>query len=296
MNRRELLKGLPALAAASAVPLRAGGDTEKLAGIARLRTAICAYSYREALKNKTMTYGDLVHLAVEQGVDGMDTTVYWFPDTSDEFLLPLRRLAYRNAVEIYSIAISTDMCRPPNESRGQEVEKVKGWVDAAEKLGAGHIRVFGGRIPKGSNEEEAASWAAETLKWCADYSAKKGIILGLENHGGITERAETVVKIVKMVDSPWVGINVDTGNFNTDGYAQIQTCIPYAVNVQLKTDIRVEGGKREPEDWDRVMGMLAKGGYKGYVALEYEAREDPAIAVPRLMKDIRRLAQKYNTV
>ena len=41
---------------------------------------------------------------------------------------------------------------------------------------------------------------------------KKGVILGLENHGGITVKAGTIIKIVKAVDSPWVGINVATGN------------------------------------------------------------------------------------
>ena len=30
-------------------------------------------------------------------IDGIDMTVYWFPNTSDEFLLPLRRLARRTS-------------------------------------------------------------------------------------------------------------------------------------------------------------------------------------------------------
>lgn len=289
MDRRELLMSAPWLAAA----FTASGDT--LAGKARFRTAICAYSFRDALKNKTMTYEDLVRLAVDLNVDGLDLTVYWFPNTSDEFLLPLRRIAYKMGVEIYSISIRTDMCRPEGELREREVAEVRRWVDAAEKLGAGHIRVFGGNVPKTATEEQAAGWAAETLKRSAEYSGSKGIILGLENHGGITERAERIIQIVKQVDSPWVGINLDTGNFRTDGYSQIEMCLPYAVNVQVKTEIRAEGGKREPQDWDRILGMLAKAGYKGYLALEYEAEEDPATAVPRLMKELRRLARKHST-
>ncbi len=293
MNRRELLKSLP-LVAAAGLPAPSGAQGDKLAQMPRLRTAICVYSFRDALQKKTITHDDLVRMAVEQDVDGLDMTVYWFPNRSDEFLLPLRRLAYRNAVEIYSIAISTDMCKPAGATRDAEIDKVKSWTDVALKLGAGHIRVFGGRIPKGTTEDEAAGWVADTLKVCSEYSGSKGIILGLENHGGITERADTIVRIVKQVDSPWVGVNVDTGNFATDGYKQLETLIPYAVNVQMKTDIRVEGGKREPQDWDRIVGMMAKAGYKGYLALEYEAREDPFIAVPARMKQLRQLARKYS--
>src|SRR5689334_2388854 len=102
MNRRDLFKSIPVLAAAG-VP--ASAATTK----GRLRSAICAYSFRDALKAKAMTYDDLIRMAVDLGIDGIDMTVYWFPNTSDGFLLPLKRLAYRSAVEIYSIAVRTEM-------------------------------------------------------------------------------------------------------------------------------------------------------------------------------------------
>lgn len=287
MNRRTVLKSVPALAFGGlAAP---AGEPR-----ARLRPAICAYSFRDALKSKAMTYEDLVRRACEWGMDGIDMTVYWFPDTSDQFLLPLKRVAYKSAVEIYSIAISTEMTQPTPELQAKEVAQVKRWVAVAEKLGAGHIRVFGGRIPKDGSEEQAAGWAAEVLKRAAEYSASKGIILGIENHGGVTEKAATIIRIIKQVNSPWVGINLDTGNFRTDAYAQIERCLPYAVNFQVKSEITGEGGKRQASDWDRILKMAAQSGYKGYLALEYEAKEDPATAVPRLLKQLRQLCQKYS--
>ncbi len=289
MNRRQLLTSIPS--AAVMLPSVLGGAPA--GSRARLRTAIVAYSFRQALQKKALTYEDLVQRAVEWDVDGLDLTVYWFPSTSDEFLASLRRLAYTNAVEIYSISIRTEMCRPTTELRAKEVEEVKKWADVAEKLGAGHIRVFGGTVPKGSTEDEAAAWVTEVLKRAAEYSGKKGVILGLENHGGITSRAERVIQIVKQVDSPWVGINLDTGNFREEPYRQIEMCLPHAVNTQFKAEIREESGRRE-SDWDRIVAMLAKGGYKGYLGLEYEAAEEPMTAVPRLMKRLRDLARKYS--
>ncbi len=284
MNRRDLLKSLPMLAAFGSASGVLAADTLSK-GNARLRTAICAYSFREALKKKSMTYDDLVRLAVELDVDGLDLTVYWFPNTSDEFLLPLRRLAYKNGVEIYSISIRSDMCRPTEDLREREVAWLERWVEVAAKLGAGHIRVFGGDVPKGSTEDQAAEWVVSILKRASEYSGKKGVILGLENHGGITSKAERVVQIVKQVNSPWVGINLDTGNFESNTYAQIEACVPYAVNVQFKTEIS-ENGKKLPSDWKRVLTTLAKGGYKGYLALEYEADEAAEVAVPRLTKQL----------
>jgi len=293
MNRRQLLMTIPAVAAG--LPRGLAAD-EKTANRARLRNAICAYSYRDELKNKTLTYADLVRIAVETGSDGLDLTVYWMPeDTPDSFLLPLRRLAYKNAVEIYSISIRSDLCRPTSELQDKEVAWVKKWVDVAGKLGAGHIRVFGGAVPKGSTEDQAAGFATEVLKRAAEYAGAKGVILGLENHGGITEKAARIIQIVKQVDSPWVGINLDTGNFRSDAFPQIEMCIPRAVNVQVKAEMRREDGTRGPADWDRIVQMLVSGGYRGYLALEYEAKESAVTAVPRLTRQLGEIIRKHSS-
>lgn len=288
MNRREFVQ----LASALTLP----AQVEKFSpGRARLRPALCAYSFREALAAKKMTYQDLVTYAVEHQLDGLDLTVYWFPSPLTEpWLLELKRFAYRNGVEIYSIAIRTEMTRPTADLRRKEVEEIRRWVDIAALLGAGHIRVFGGRVPKEADEQQAATWAAEVLAQAAEYAARKGVILGLENHGGITERAETIIQIVEKVGSPWVGINLDTGNFASRPYEQIQMCLPYAVNAQVKSQIREEGGLTRESDWDRIFSMFARAGYRGYLALEYEAKEPPETAVPRLLKRLCELARKYS--
>ncbi len=260
----------------------------------RLRSAICAYSFRDALQKGTLKYEDLVPMAVDNDVDGLDLTVYWFPSTDASFLLPLKRLAYRHGVEIYSISVRTNMCQPTAELRDKEVADVKKWIDVAASLGAGHIRVFGGTVPKTSTEDEAAKWVVDVLARGAAYAAGKGVILGLENHGGITARASRIVEIIKKVDSPWAAVNLDTGNFTADAYAQIAEILPYAANVQYKTEIRGTDGILEVADWDRLTKMIATSGYRGYLALEYENKEDALVSVPPLLKKLNGLVRKYS--
>jgi sugar phosphate isomerase/epimerase len=286
MKRRQF----PAAAAAALLALneRAAAAPHK----PRLRSAICAYSFRQQLQSKKMTYEDLVPLAVETGADGLDLTVYWFPSTEDSFLLPLRRLAYRNAVELYSISVRTDLCKPPGAARDAQAAELRKWVDVAHKLGASHIRVFGGNVPKDATEEQAAGWVVEMLKQAADYSGRNGVILGLENHGGITEKASTILQIVKQADTPWVGVNLDTGNFNGDAYRQIEMCLPHAVNAQFKTHIREQKGTSTPSDWQRLVKMFADSGYRGYFALEYEDKQDATVAVPPLTRKLGDLARQ----
>jgi sugar phosphate isomerase/epimerase len=90
------------------------------------------------------------------------------------------------------------------------------------------------------------------------------------------------------VKSPWFGLNLDTGNFHTDDpYRDLELCAPYAVNVQFKAEMRRRGAaKVEPADMKRVVKILRDASYQGYMALEYEAAEDPWIAVPRLLKEM----------
>jgi sugar phosphate isomerase/epimerase len=286
--RRDLFQLAAAGTLASLAPAQTSTPSKK----ARLRTAICAYSFRKDLASKSMSYEDLVRLAVDLNVDGLDLTVYWL-DTSDATLLPLRRLAYRNAVEIYSISVRTEMCKPAGAERDKEIAGLHKWVDVAEKLGAGHIRVFGGKVPPGVTTEQASQWVTEILKTGSEYSGSKGVILGLENHGGITEKADTIIKIVKAVDSPWVGINLDTGNFNRNAYQQIEQCLPYAVNSQFKVEIRPGNDDRQVHaDWPKLVKMFADSGYRGYFALEYEAKEDAKVAVPRLTRELNNLVAK----
>jgi len=227
-------------------------------------------------------------------VDGIDTTVYWFPESGlDAFLTSFRRKAYLAAVEIPSIAIRSNLCKERAGDQQQEAAWLMHWVDIADRLGASHIRIFGGTVPEGKSEDQASQWVSDILKRAADYAGKKGVILGLENHGGITLHAKRIIEIVKRVDHPYVGINLDTGNFRTDPYTQMEMCLPYAVNSQFKVNIIGADGKRERSDWDRIVKMFADAGYRGYFALEYEAEEDPSTAVPRYLKEIRGLVAKY---
>lgn len=228
------------------------------------------------------------------GFEGLDTTVYWFPDTSAGYLANLRRTAYKNGISLYSIATRVRLAQPTPELREAEVAMARKWVDVAERLGATHVRVFGGAIPKGATEEQAIGWAAETLKSAAEYSGSKGILLGVEDDGGLTTNAEPTVAIVRRADSPWAGMNLDTGNFPKDGYAQTEMSIPYAVSTHIKAMVSTADGKKEKADFERLFGMLARGGYRGFVSLEYE-ESDAETAVPGIAAELIRAARKYSS-
>jgi L-ribulose-5-phosphate 3-epimerase len=299
VNRRSFLAATGAAVAAAASPATSrasaasGGQTASAKP--RFRTGLVAYSYRQALQAKTMTYEDLITIAVETGIDGIDLTVYWLPATTDDVLLPLRRLAYRNRVEIYSIGTRVRLAQPTPELREKELVELRKWVDVAQKIGASHMRVFGGPLPQGATLDQAVGFAVETLKRGAEYSGARGITLGVEDDGGITDYAKETIEIVKGADSPWAGMTLDTGNFRPPKvYEQIEMSIPFAVGTHIKTQVALDDGKSRAEaDWERIFSMFARHGFRGYMGLEYGG-EDGAAAVPGHLRRLKELAVKYS--
>jgi len=159
--------------------------------------------------------------------------------------------------------------------------------DVSADLGAPAIRIFAGTAPRGVDETQARKWAVECIESCCDAASKRGVFLAVENHGGVVAKAEGLLEIVKAVGCPWVGINLDTGNFHSaDPYEELARCAPYAVTCQLKTQVST-GGKSEDVDIPRIAALLRKANYRGYVTLEYEDREDPMTAVPRWLEKMR---------
>ena len=118
---------------------------------------------------------------------------------------------------------------------------------------------------------------------------RKGITLALENHDFLMD-SRRLEAIVKRVDSPWFAVNLDSGNFiDKDAYEAFERTAPYAATVQLKVELRNKEGKKVPADMSRLIGILKKANYRGYVVLEYEAKEDPFTAIPRHLKELRGL-------
>ena len=263
----------------------------KRAGGPRLLLSVAAYSFRQFFKdgNKAVPPADkaldmfkFIDFCADQGCAGAELTSYYFPkELTPEYLVQVRRHAFLRGVAISGTAVGNNFALPAGEALSKQVADVKRWIDHAAVMGAPHIRVFAGAA-KGITDAEARKMCIASLEEVSDYAGTKGIFLGLENHGGIVAEADGLLEIVRAVKSPWLGVNLDTGNFHTDDpYADLARCAPYAVNVQIKGEIKKRGAaKSEASDYARLTKILRDANYQGFVALEYEAAEDPFVAVP----------------
>jgi sugar phosphate isomerase/epimerase len=297
LDRRELLTSLAATSLLASATARASGANQTAPATAaarpRLLPGCCAYSYGKYLKDGSMTMEDFIVKAVELGVLGVEITTYWLKSTDEAYLATLRRFAHQQGMPISGLSIGAQMCQPDAAKRQEIVDTIKKWVDATEHLGASHLRVFGDTLPPGATDAQGVEWVAETMKAACEYSAKKGIILGIETHMGLTIKSSNVIGILRRVDSPYAGCTLDISNFHDNPYEQIEACLPYATNTHIRD---YWGEAKTPLDLDRVWQMFAKQGFKGYMSAEYEADEDPMTGVPKLIGKIKTLCRKYSSV
>ncbi|MEW6234607.1 MAG: sugar phosphate isomerase/epimerase family protein [Candidatus Omnitrophota bacterium] len=262
---------------------------------ARMKLSFAAYSYRKYLaEEKSMTMMDFLDECAKLGLSASEPTSYYFPpDANDDYFIQFKRKAFLLGLDISGTAIGNTYTHPAGPERDKNLALTKRWIDNAALMGAPCIRIFAGTAPKGVSEEQARKNCVETIQEACAYAARRGVYLALENHGGIVSDAKGMLAIVKAVESDWFGVNLDTGNFHTDDpYKDIAETAPYAVNVQVKVEMSNAAGKAIEPDFERIVGMLGEAGYRGYVALEYEAKPEPKDAVPRYLERLHKIISK----
>lgn len=253
--------------------------------------SLAAYGYRDLLTKKDSGYTleDFVRTCAELELEGTELTSYYFPkDVTPDYLRRLKQLTFELGLDISGTAVGNDFCEPAGKTREEEIAGVKRWIDYADIMGAPVIRIFSGSAKPGQKPTDAHRLAVEAIEECCHYAGQHGVFLALENHGGLTATVDGMLALVRDVKSPWFGVNLDTGNFNSaDVYGELAKAAPYALNVQVKLSVHPQGAKRQPSDFKRLAAILREANYRGYVVLEYEEKEDPRTAVPRALNELR---------
>ncbi len=275
---------------------------------APIKLALNAYSFNDLLlakdprdKQPLYTLFNLMDWCAGQKIVAVDLTGYYFPNypevPADEYIARVRNKATQLGIVISGTGIRNNFASPDPAARAADIALAKKWIEVAAKLGAPVLRLFAGEIPKGYENkwDEVAGWMIECYKECAAHGEKHGVKIGIQNHGDMLQTAEQCLKVLKGVNSKWAGIIVDTGNFKTpDPYVDIEAVVPYAVNWQVK-ESAFGIGSTVKTDCVRLMKILKKTGYQGYLPVETLLVRgkpyDPFALVPELLNELK-LAMK----
>lgn len=165
----------------------------------------------------------------------------------------------------------------------------------AKALGANIVQITENMYPPDwMTEKDAYETMKITLRAIAETCDENGVYLGVEQHGPYTASIDRLLRLLELVDSPWIRVNFDTGNTflaGEDPYEMLDAIIDKVVHVHAK-DISVQQAEQERGkvtgtavgcacgdgviDWSRVVERLRRAGYDGVLSVEC-GTEDEAV-------------------
>jgi sugar phosphate isomerase/epimerase len=273
-----------------------GNKSSRPSSVEKFRLSLNAYSFDKPLRTGTFTISDLIDFCSETGFDGVDLTGYYFPGypavPSDDFIHSVKKKAFLSGLYINGTGVRNDFTWSDPQKRYEEKKLVKDWIVVAQKLGAPSIRIFSGNLSKENYTwKERAKWIADDIQECAEYGKEHGVMIALQNHNDFVRNASEVEELLRLVNSEWVGLMLDIGSYHTDDpYDDIARTSKYAISWQLKENVFIKD-KQVETDYSKIIDIVRKCNYRGYLPLETLGEGDPAVKVEVLLKKVRKIIE-----
>lgn len=259
----------------------------------RLKISLNSFSFNKLLLDGSMTLDDLIEFCALKGFDGLDPTGYYFKGypapPSDDLIFHIKQKAFSFGIDLGCTGVRNDFTWADPARREQEKKLVKDWVIVASKLGAPGLRIFCGTLSKEDYSwDDRAKWIASDIAECADFAAKYGVMIALQNHNDFLKTPDEIDAILKMVNHKWVGLMLDIGSFRSlDPYKDIEKIACHAITWQMKEKVFINDTQVDT-DYSRIIEIVRKAGYSGYLPIETLGEGDPYSKVEALLAKVRR--------
>ena len=247
-----------------------------------------------------------IDLAAGMGFDGVEILHRQMTREDNAYLQDLKHRAFVNGLDLMGFSIHQGFVSPDPAVRQRNIDHTLHCIELAYKLGIPTMRLNTGRwgtirsfnalmankgiepVPPGQTEDEAFKWVIDSIEKCLPRAADCGVCMGLENHWGLARTAAGMLRIYNAIQSPWLKLTLDTGNFLENMYEQQKQVVPHTILVQAKTYFGGGEWYTLDIDYPRVARILRNANFGGYISLEYEGKEDAMTAVPKSLALMRK--------
>lgn len=249
-------------------------------------------------------FEEVLQYAKETGFDGIEVSTSpgvhkGTLDLSEGNLPKVKELIEKYGLSAFAVAGYNDFVQKDDNEMLRQVDKLEGACKIAKALGAPVVRAFGGEEKPGISRDDAVRLMIEGFGEATKRAEKLGIVLGLENHGTLTNDGRIQMKIVESVGSRWLGITVDTSNYRWFGNdletieEYFKMVAPYVVHTHLKDGSARKGFRNDYTalalgegeiNLPLILGELKKAGYSNPICIEFEGAEDPKVGLAKGIK------------
>ncbi len=309
--RRNFLKTC-ALAGAGTLVAARGTDqlmpkSESPKSIRHNPVGVSTYSFWQFNGPKeAVTIESCIESAAAMGFDGIEILLMQMTSEENSYLQNLKKRAFHSGLALCGFSTHQGFLNPDIAFRDENIKKTIHQIELAYALGIPTMRINTGRWGtsksfddlmakkgiesniEGYTDEDGFKWVIDSIAKCLPKAQECGVVLGLENHWGLGRTAKGVKRIVDELNSPWLKVTLDTGNFLEEPYDQLAALAPDTFLVQAKTYYGEGKWYTLDLDYPRIGAIMRKNNYKGFVSLEFEGKETPAIAIPKSLELLRK--------
>lgn len=304
MERRSFFQTAGFASLAGVLPVQAMQPIQTLAD-SKIKLSVSSYSYWH-FKGDKFPIEKVIDEAASMGLDGIDVLHRQMESEDNAYLQKIKKHAFLNGIALTCLSIHQGFVTPDKTELKKHVDHTLHCMELAYKMGIPCLRLNTGRwntiksfdelmknrgiepILPGYTEEDGYKWCIDGINQCLDKAAELGILLALENHWGLGSTPEGMLKIHERVNSPWLGLLMDTGNFLEDPYDKLKMIAPKTSFVQAKTYYGGGEWYSLELDYERIIKILKSVNYKGYISIEFEGKEDPYSGVRKSVALLRK--------
>lgn len=306
MHRRQLLVSAAAgmLGTAAASP-SAGMQSEEKSRPGGNPIAVSTYSFWQFRHEDLQDIEKCIDLAAEWGFDGVEILHRQMTNEEPGYLQRLKRRAFVHGMSLCGFSTHQGFLSPDEEQRQKNIDHTIHGIELAYAMGIPTMRVNTGtwgtrkdfddlmahrgiEEPKpGYSDEDGFKWVIDSYEQILPTAEKCGVLLGLENHWGLGRTPEGVLRVVEAINSPWLQVTADTGNFLEDPYDRLAQLAPKTILLQAKTYYGGGFWYSLELDYPRIAKIFRDANYRGWVSLEFEGKEDPRKGIPKSLELLR---------
>jgi L-ribulose-5-phosphate 3-epimerase len=270
-----------------------------------LRIGVSTYSFWHFHGEKP-EIATCIDRAAAMGFDGVEILHQQMTSEDNGYLQDLKRRAFTQGLDLMGFSTHQGFVSPDKAVRQKNIEHTLRCIELAWRLGIPTLRVNTGRWNtiksfddlmanrgiepnlEGFSDDEGFKWVIDSLQQCIPDAQQCGVTMGLENHWGLGRSADGVLRIVEAINSPWLKVTLDTGNFLEHMYEQMRKLAPHTVLVQAKTYFGGGEWYSLEIDYPTVNRILRDADFRGYISLEFEGKEDAETGVPKSLELLRK--------
>ena len=255
-----------------------------------MQTGLCTIAFRDR------PFEAVLDLAVAAGFDGVEP---WgrpnhMPDGYDPDYT--RRAAEAVRQRGLVVAQYGSYANPTSEAFEAEMDAA---LQIARDFETDKIRVWAGH--SGSADADAAQWetAVSGFRTFADRATDQGITLVIEMHNGrLSDTSSGCLRILEGVDRPNLRLNFQPMFTHTPEQVvqEAEVVAPYVTTVHAQNYLARGSNRRNLVekgfvDFPRVIAILGKAGFDGFLEVEFVKEEDPEAALKADGAFLRRLCE-----